>query len=50
MPEDPIIKRVETVGRVQTHVKAKIVDGNGSVVPVGTPGQLLVAGYLLQKG
>ncbi|KAL1730943.1 hypothetical protein EV714DRAFT_283840 [Schizophyllum commune] len=50
VPDDPIIKRVETVGRVQPHVKAKIVDGNGSVVPVGTPGQLLVAGYLLQKG
>ncbi|KAI4518954.1 acetyl-CoA synthetase-like protein [Schizophyllum commune Loenen D] len=50
VPEDPIIKRVETVGRVQPHVKAKIVDGNGNVVPVGTPGQLLVAGYLLQKG
>ena len=50
VPEDPIIKRVETVGRVQPHVKAKIVDGDGNVVPVGTPGQLLVAGYLLQRG
>ncbi|KAI5885509.1 acetyl-CoA synthetase-like protein [Schizophyllum commune H4-8] len=50
VPEDPIIKRVETVGRVQPHVKAKIVDGDGNVVPVGSAGQLLVAGYLLQKG
>ncbi|KAL1694039.1 hypothetical protein GGG16DRAFT_122877 [Schizophyllum commune] len=50
VPEDPIIKRVETVGRVQPHVKAKIVDSDGNVVPVGTPGQLLVAGYLLQRG
>ncbi|KAL1753680.1 hypothetical protein FB107DRAFT_292248 [Schizophyllum commune] len=50
VPEDPIIKRVETVGRVQPHVKAKIVDGDGNVVPIDTPGQLLVAGYLLQKG
>ncbi|KAI5834010.1 acetyl-CoA synthetase-like protein [Schizophyllum commune Tattone D] len=50
VPEDPIIKRVETVGCVQPHVKAKIVDGDGNVVPIGTLGQLLVAGYLLQKG
>ncbi|KAK0438327.1 uncharacterized protein EV420DRAFT_1280087 [Desarmillaria tabescens] len=49
-PEDPVVKRVETVGKVQPHVRAKIVDTDGQVVPVGTPGQICVAGYLVQKG
>lgn len=49
-PADPVTKRVETVGKVQPHVRAKVVDLNGEVVPVGTPGQIVVAGYLLQKG
>jgi acyl-CoA synthetase (AMP-forming)/AMP-acid ligase II len=49
-PADPIIKRVETVGRVQPHVMAKIIDQDGHVVPVGKPGELCIAGYLVQKG
>ncbi|KAJ7637134.1 hypothetical protein FB45DRAFT_789374 [Roridomyces roridus] len=48
--DDPLIKRVETVGRVQPHVKAKILDADGNIVPIGTPGEICVAGYLLQKG
>ncbi|KAJ7145339.1 hypothetical protein C8R43DRAFT_890625 [Mycena crocata] len=50
IPADPIIKRVETVGKVQPHVRAKVVDDEGQVVPVGTPGEVWIAGYLLQKG
>ncbi|KAL0948787.1 hypothetical protein HGRIS_008917 [Hohenbuehelia grisea] len=49
-PADPISKRVETVGKVQPHVKAKLVDETGKVVPTGVPGEIVVAGYLLQKG
>ncbi|KAI0086214.1 acyl-CoA synthetase [Irpex rosettiformis] len=49
-PKDPILKRVETVGKIHPHTKAKIVDGAGEVVPVGTPGELLISGYNLQKG
>ncbi|KAF8157017.1 hypothetical protein B0H34DRAFT_783221 [Crassisporium funariophilum] len=49
-PADPITKRVETVGKVQPHVKAKLIDPEGNVVDVGTPGEICVAGYLLQKG
>ncbi|KAI0315583.1 acyl-CoA synthetase [Amylostereum chailletii] len=49
-PTDPIIKRVETVGKARPHVKAKIVNPDGNIVPVGTPGELLVSGYLVQKG
>ncbi|KXN89148.1 Putative acyl-CoA synthetase YngI [Leucoagaricus sp. SymC.cos] len=49
-PADPIIKRVETVGKILPHVRAKVVDADGDVVPVNTPGEIVVAGYLLQKG
>ena len=49
-PADTLLQRTETVGKVQPHVKAKIIDGNGDVVPIGTPGELCIAGYLLQKG
>ena len=31
-------------------MKAKLVDPQGNVVPIGKPGELLVAGYPLQKG
>ncbi|EPQ53656.1 acetyl-CoA synthetase-like protein [Gloeophyllum trabeum ATCC 11539] len=48
--KDPLIKRVETVGKVQPHVKAKIINPEGEVVPVNTPGEIFIAGYLVQKG
>jgi len=35
---------------VQPHVKAKIIDSEGKIVKVGRPGEICVAGYLLQKG
>jgi acyl-CoA synthetase (AMP-forming)/AMP-acid ligase II len=49
-PVDSITQRVETVGKVLPHVMAKVVDDDGNVVPVETPGELLVSGYLVQKG
>jgi len=49
-PVDSMTQRVETVGKVLPHVMAKVVDHAGNVVPVNTPGELLVSGYLLQKG
>ncbi|KDN40110.1 hypothetical protein RSAG8_08310, partial [Rhizoctonia solani AG-8 WAC10335] len=42
--------RVESVGKVQPHVRAKVIDGHGAIVPVGVPGELCISGYLLQKG
>ncbi|CAE6521746.1 unnamed protein product [Rhizoctonia solani] len=33
-PDDRLEMRVESVGRVQPHVRAKIIDGHGVVVPV----------------
>ncbi|THH30202.1 hypothetical protein EUX98_g3979 [Antrodiella citrinella] len=49
-PVDSVVHRVETVGKVHPHVRAKIVDNDGNIVPVHTPGELLVAGYLVQEG
>lgn len=50
MFDDTLEKRVETVGRIHPHIRAKIVDPDGKIVPVGVPGELIVAGYALQKG
>jgi len=44
-PDDPIERRVETVGRVLPHTEVKIIDEVGRVVPCGQPGELLTRGY-----
>ena len=48
--DDPLERRVSTVGRVQPHVEAKIVDEHGRIVPVGTPGEFCSRGYLVMRG
>jgi fatty-acyl-CoA synthase len=49
--DDPIEKRVSTVGRVMPHLECKIVDpGTGAVVPRGTPGELCTRGYSVMLG
>ena len=47
---DSIHRKLTTVGRVLPHLRAKIIDRNGAIVPVGTRGELCMAGYSLQKG
>ncbi len=47
---DPVDRRVTTVGRVLPHTEVKIVDEQGRVVPVGTPGELLTRGYCVMPG
>lgn len=48
--DDPIDKRINTVGRLMPHVEAKVVNpADRSVVPIGTRGELAVSGYLLMK-
>jgi len=47
---DPIERRVSTVGRIQPHLEAKVVDGGGEVLPVGEPGELWVRGYSVMRG
>ena len=48
--DDPLERRVSTVGRVQPHVEVKIVDAAGRIVPPGTPGELLTRGYCVMPG
>jgi fatty-acyl-CoA synthase len=50
-PDDPIDKRVATVGRVHPHVEVKIVDpGSDLAVPRGEPGELCTRGYSVMLG
>jgi fatty-acyl-CoA synthase len=48
--EDPIDRRVSTVGRIHPHVEVKVVDANGRIVPRGEPGELLTRGYSVMLG
>jgi fatty-acyl-CoA synthase len=48
--DDPVDKRVATVGRVHPHVQVKIIDDNGRVVPRGTSGELCTRGYCVMLG
>ncbi|KAL3475510.1 hypothetical protein BJX99DRAFT_229471 [Aspergillus californicus] len=47
---DTIETRLQTVGKVMPHAKAKIIDAHGNIVPVGQRGELCMAGYQLTKG
>ena len=50
--DDPMEKRIDSVGRVMPHVEAKIVDvhDRSRILPVGERGELAVSGYLVMKG
>jgi fatty-acyl-CoA synthase len=49
--DDPLERRVSTVGRVHPHVEIKIVDpATGAVVPRGTSGELCSRGYIVMLG
>jgi fatty-acyl-CoA synthase len=49
--DDPVEKRVSTVGRVHPHVEMKIVDPEtGNTVPPGTPGGQCTRGYSVMLG
>jgi fatty-acyl-CoA synthase len=49
--DDPVEKRVTTVGRVHPHVEIKVVDpATGAIVPRGTPGEQCTRGYSVMLG
>ncbi len=49
--DDPIAKRVGTVGQIHPHVEVKIVDpATGKITPRGQPGELLTRGYSVMLG
>ena len=50
-PDDPLDKRLGTVGRALGAVQVKVVDGrSGDVITPGTPGELCCRGLGLMKG
>jgi fatty-acyl-CoA synthase len=48
--DDPLERRVGTVGRIHPHVEVKIVDAEGHIVPPGTSGELCTRGYSVMLG
>ena len=49
--DDPLERRVATVGRAHPHVEIKVIDpANGAVVPRGTTGELCSRGYMVMRG
>jgi fatty-acyl-CoA synthase len=48
--DEPLERRVSTVGRIQPHLEVKIVDSDGRIVPVGTAGELCTRGYAVMRG
>jgi fatty-acyl-CoA synthase len=50
LADDPIEKRVETVGRAGPHLEIKIVDEAGETVPVGEKGDICARGYAVMQG
>ena len=48
--DDPVERRVSTVGQVLPHIEIKIVDPEGRVVPRGETGEFCTRGYSVMKG
>ena len=48
--DDPVERRISTVGRVQPHIEVKIVDPEGQTVPRGVTGEFCTRGYSVMLG
>jgi fatty-acyl-CoA synthase len=48
--DDPVERRVSTVGRIHPHLEVKIVDDAGRIVPRGVSGELCTRGYSVMHG
>ncbi|TJY59525.1 AMP-binding protein [Sinimarinibacterium sp. CAU 1509] len=49
--DDPVDKRVASVGRVLPHLEIKIISPeNGGIVPIGQAGELCTRGYSVMRG
>ena len=48
--DDPLERRVGTVGRIHPHVEVKIVDTESRIVPLGQQGELCTRGYSVMRG
>ncbi|MFC3527066.1 AMP-binding protein [Paracoccus mangrovi] len=50
MTDDPVEKRVSTVGHIHPHLEVKLVDPQGHIVPTGAVGELCTRGYSVMRG
>lgn len=50
LPTDSLTRRVTTVGRVGPHLEVQVIDGDGTAVERGTPGELCIRGYSVMAG
>jgi len=48
--DDPLERRVSTVGRIQPHLEVKVIDPDGRVVGRGETGELCTRGYSVMLG
>lgn len=48
--DDPIDRKVSTIGRVHPHVDVKIAGGDGIPVPIGETGEICCRGYSVMRG
>lgn len=48
--DDAFERRIHTVGRIHSHLQAKIIDSAGQIVPVGQRGELCIRGYSVMRG
>jgi fatty-acyl-CoA synthase len=48
--DDPLERRVSTIGRVQPHLEVKVIDEEGRTAPRGVPGELCTRGYSVMLG
>lgn len=48
--DEPLERRIGTVGRVHPHVEVKIIDAEGRIVPPGVAGELCTRGYCVMRG
>jgi fatty-acyl-CoA synthase len=48
--DDPLDRRVSTVGRVHPHVEVKAIGKDGTIAAIGEPGELCTRGYSVMRG
>jgi fatty-acyl-CoA synthase len=48
--DDPLERRVSTVGRVLPHLECKVIDEHGRIVSTGTSGEICTRGYSVMLG
>lgn len=50
MTDDPLDKRVATVGRIHPHLEVKLINDQGGTVGIGETGELCTRGYSVMRG